>query len=454
MYLGGKWKALSAYLFKNGKVINRGRQFYADLLVKSDRIERVDNILSFKGRVTEIDCTGKWILPGLIDDQVHFREPGLTHKATIFSESRAAVAGGVTSFMEMPNTRPPVFTQKLLEDKYEIASRTSVANYSFYMGAANDNLEEVLKTDRNAVCGVKIFMGSSTGNLLVDDPSALERLFGEVQMLIATHCEDEATIAANLEEAIEKYGKAIPASAHATIRSRQACLKSSSFAISLARKYGTRLHILHISTKEEAAMFDEGIPLEQKRITSEACVHHMTFADKDYLTLSNKIKCNPAIKTDYDRTAILDAVRSGRIDVIATDHAPHTVEEKAVDYLHAPSGLPLVQHALPLLLNMHYREELPIEVAVERACHAPAICFQIRDRGYLDEGKYGDIIVVDPDRTWKVTAQSLLYHCGWSPLEGAEMHGSIDKTFVNGRLAYDNGQIIPGLTGARLEFMR
>ncbi len=404
--------------------------------------------------MTEIDCTDKWILPGLIDDQVHFREPGLTLKGSIATESRAAVAGGVTSFMEMPNTKPPVFTQQLLEDKYEIASRRSAANYSFYMGAANDNLDEVLKTDPKSVCGVKIFMGSSTGNLLVDNPLTLERLFGEVQMLIATHCEDEATIAENLKEAIDKYGKSIPASAHASIRSRQACLKSSSFAISLAKKYGTRLHILHISTKEESMMFDEGIPLDQKRITSEACVHHMTFADKDYLTLGNKIKCNPAIKTEYDRSAIIDAVRSGRIDVIATDHAPHTLEEKSIDYLHAASGLPLVQHSLPLLLNMHYRNELPIEIAVERACHAPAICFQVRDRGYLDEGKYADIVIVDPDKEWKVTRQSLFYQCGWSPFEGADMYGSVEKTFVNGEIVYDQGQIIPGHTGKRLEFGR
>ncbi|HLF63110.1 MAG TPA: dihydroorotase [Saprospiraceae bacterium] len=442
------------YLLKNGTIINRGKRVAADVLIRKERIERIDSIVEFKGRVTEIDCTDRWILPGLIDDQVHFREPGLTHKATIASESRAALAGGVTSFMEMPNTKPPAFTQTLLEEKYEIASRTSAANYSFYMGTSNDNLEEVLKTDPKSVCGVKIFMGSSTGNLLVDNPRTLERLFGEVPMLIATHCEDEEMIKANLEDAIRKYGKAMPPSAHAVIRSRQSCLKSSSFAVSLAKKYGTRLHILHISTKEETMLFDADIPLAHKRITSEACVHHMSFSDKDYVTLGNKIKCNPAIKTEHDRTAIVEAVRNGRIDVIATDHAPHTKEEKAGDYLNAPSGLPLVQHSLPLLLNLHHRNELPIEIAVERACHAPAMCFLVRDRGFLDEGKYADVVVVDPARSWKVTQPSLLYLCGWSPLEGMDMHGKIEKTFVNGNIVWDGVRIVEGLIGERLTFER
>jgi dihydroorotase len=297
-------------------------------------------------------------------------------------------------------------------------------------------------------------MGSSTGNLLVDNETTLEHLFAEVPILIATHCEDEEIIANNLEEAIHKYGKAIPASAHASIRSRQACLKSSSLAVSLARKYGTRLHILHISTKEEISLFDAEMPLAQKRITSEACVHHMNFSDKDYVALGNKIKCNPAIKTEYDRTAIVEAVRSGRIDVIATDHAPHTAEEKSGEYLRAPSGLPLVQHSLPLLLNMHFRGELPIEIAVERACHAPAICFAVRDRGFVDEGMYADIVIVDPEKRWTVTQNALLYKCGWSPLEGMEMHGSVEKTFVSGEIVYDDGRIIPGVTGKRLEFLR
>jgi dihydroorotase len=288
----------------------------------------------------------------------------------------------------------------------------------------------------------------------VDDESTLSRLFAEVPLLIATHCEDEATIKRNLEAALEKYGNAVPPSAHATIRSREACQKSSSFAIALAKKYGTRLHILHISTKEESTMFDESTPLDQKRITAEACVHHMHFSDKDYVTLGNKIKCNPAIKTEYDRHAIIEAVKKGRIDVIATDHAPHTIEEKAVDYQHAPSGLPLVQHSLPMLLQLHFAGELPIETIVDKACHAPAVCFQIKDRGYLDEGKHADIVIVDPEREWRVTKESLLYHCGWSPLEGREMKGSVERTFVNGQLAYENGKVLPVKAGQRLEFNR
>ncbi len=445
---------LSVILIRNGTLINRGEQVVADVLIRDERIERVDPSIDVKSRADEIDAEGMWILPGLIDDQVHFREPGLTHKATIRSESRAAVAGGVTSFMEMPNTKPPAFTQELLEQKYQIAARDSAANYSFYMGTSNDNLEEVLRTDAQRVCGVKIFMGSSTGNLLVDNPSTLERLFAEVPLLIATHCEDEATIIANLEAAKERYGKAIPPSAHAQIRSRQACLKSSGFAVSLAKKHGTRLHILHISTKEEIALFDKGLPLEEKRITAEACVHHMTFSDKDYVTLGNKLKCNPAIKTESDRTAIVEAVRKGQLDVIATDHAPHTMEEKSGDYLHAPSGMPLVQHSLPLLLNLHFNHELPIEIAVERACHGPARCFRIRDRGFLDEGSYADVVLVDPSERWTVTRESLLYHCGWSALEGREMQGRVEKTWINGTLAYDHGKVNDAVRGKRLEFAR
>jgi dihydroorotase len=442
------------YLLKNGTLVNRGTRIEGDLLIKSDRIERIDGEVSVKGRVTEINAEGKWIIPGLIDDQVHFREPGLTHKATIGSESRAAVVGGVTSFMEMPNTKPPAFTQELLEEKYQIASKSAVANYSFYMGTSNDNLEEVLKTNPRQVCGVKIFMGSSTGNLLVDDPEMLNTLFAEVPILIATHCEDEATIIENLARAKEKYGNVIPPSAHALIRSREACLKSSSFAVALAKKHGTRLHILHISTKEEISLFNNTIPLEQKRITAEGCVHHMSFSDKDYLTLGNQIKCNPAIKTEYDRAAIVEAVKNGRIDIIATDHAPHTSAEKASEYISAPSGLPLVQHSLPLLLNLHFNDELSIDIAVQRACHAPAICFQIKDRGFLDEGCHADVLVVDPSKSWSVTKESLLYKCGWSPLEGREMHGQLEKTFVNGNMVYSRGQVSEEHRGMRLEFDR
>ena len=445
---------MSAYLLKNCILINRGKRTEGDLYLRNQRIERIDPEITVKGGVTEIDAEGMWVVPGLIDDQVHFREPGLTHKATIGSESRAAVAGGVTTFMEMPNTRPPAFTQALLQDKYDIAARHSVANYSFYMGTSNDNIEEVLKTDPRHVCGVKIFMGSSTGNLLVDRPAVLEQLFARVPVLIATHCEDEATILANIEAAKEKYGRAIPPSAHALIRSREACLKSSAFAVDLARRHGTRLHILHISTKEETGLFQNDVPRAKKRITAEACVHHMTFSDKDYVTLGNQIKCNPAIKTEYDRKAIVEAVRQGAIDIIATDHAPHTSEEKAQQYLEAPSGLPLVQHSLNLLLNLHFSHELPIEVAIDRACHAPADCFQIRDRGYLDEGYFADLVIVDPERKWTVRPQSLLYHCGWSPLTGREMQGRIETTFVNGEIAWDGQRIHERQVGMRLEFDR
>ena len=441
-------------MLKNGTLINRGARKHADILLKSGRIARIDGEIAVKERAREIDATGKWILPGLIDDQVHFREPGLTHKASIASESRASTAGGVTSFMEMPNTKPPAFTQELLENKYRIAARSSVANYSFYMGTSNDNLDEVLRTDATKVCGVKIFMGSSTGNLLVDNPVTLEKLFAQVPLLIATHCEDEATILANLDTAVKKYGKAVPPSAHAVIRSREACLKSSSYAVELAKKHKTRLHILHITTKEESKMFDTSISLDEKLITAEACVHHMTFSDRDYIRLGNKIKCNPAIKTEQDRVAILEALRNGRIDVIATDHAPHTREEKVQDYLNTPSGLPLVQHALPMLLNLHFAGELPIETSVERACHAPAVCFKVKDRGFLDEGKYADVVLVDPETRWQVLETSLMYKCGWSPLEGIDMQGAVEMTFVNGDIIYEAGKIVAETMGMRLEFAR
>ncbi len=356
--------------------------------------------------------------------------------------------------MEMPNTWPPALTQQLLEDKYTLAGRTSVANYSFYMGTSNDNIEEVLRTDPKHVCGIKVFMGSSTGDLLVDDQRTLSRLFAEAPCLIAAHCEDEQTIAENLVVASATYGQAIPPSAHATIRSREACLKSSSYAASLAQKNGARLHILHISTRDELPLFQNDAPREKKRITAEACVHHMTFTDKDYIDLGNRIKCNPAIKTEEDRRAIVAAVRDGTIDIIATDHAPHTAEEKTEGYLKAPSGLPLVQHSLNLLLNLHHSGELPIEVAVDRACHAPADCFAIIDRGYLDEGYWADLGVVDPEQEWIVTPESLLYHCAWSPLVGRTMHGMVLQTYVNGDRVYENGAILLVRNSMRLGFDR
>jgi dihydroorotase len=441
------------YLLKNGEVINRGKRFGADVLIVKGRVEKVGGEIAIDGAVEEIDCTGKLIIPGMIDDQVHFREPGLTHKATIYMESRAAVAGGVTSFMEMPNTNPAAFTQKLLQDKYDIAARDAAANYSFFMGTSNDNFEEVLRTDPKMVCGVKIFMGSSTGNLLVDDRKTLDRLFSSVPMLIATHCEDEQTIIDNLATAEEKYGSAVPISMHPVIRSREACYMSSSLAIELAKKHGTRLHILHITTREELSLFSVE-DTANKKITSEACVHHMTFSNKDYLTLGNQIKCNPAIKLEPDRLAIIEAVRDGRIDVIATDHAPHTWDEKSKDYLHSPSGLPLVQHPLVLLLQLYHNEGLALETIVDRACHGPAKCFDIADRGYIDEGYWADVVVLDLDKEWTIDKDGLLYKCAWSPLVGLGMKGCVERTFVNGEQVYADGRLSVQKPGMRLTFDR
>lgn len=443
-------KKVMRILLKNGIIINRGRQTHGDILIKDERIERVDAQIDQPAKI-EIDCKGKWIIPGLIDDQVHFREPGLTQKASIYTESRAAVAGGVTSFMEMPNTKPASLTQEILAEKYAIAKAFSHANYSFYMGASNDNIEEVLKTDPTQVCGIKVFMGSSTGNMLVDDMITLESIFSRSGMLIATHCEDEETIRNNTAAALEKYGKHIPPSQHPVIRSREACYRSSSLAVELAKKHGARLHILHITTEEELALFEPG-DLKNKKITAEACVHHMFFNDQDYLTLGNKIKCNPAIKKETDRLAIIQAIKDDRIDVIATDHAPHTTEEKAGDYQQSPSGLPLVQHSLNILLDLHLRGYFTMEEIVRKACHSVADCFGIMDRGYLDEGAYADLVIIDPDRRTTVTKESLHYKCGWSPLEGRGFQGAIDFTFVNGRIACDHGLVMAPGSGRRLQF--
>ena len=438
-------------VFKDARIINRGRILEGDLWVRKDRIERVDNSIQIKGKVKEISVHGRILMPGVIDDQVHFREPGLEHKATISSESRAAVAGGVTSFMEMPNTKPPALTQALLEAKYKIASTNSWCNYSFFMGAGNDNFDEVLKTDPENVCGVKIFMGSSTGNMLVDDREILEKLFQQCPTLIATHCEDEHTILNNLAEARSTYGEHIPPSAHPWIRNHEACFLSSSLAVELAKKYNTRLHILHISTKEEIALFEKG-PVENKRITAEACVHHMFYADPDYITLGNQIKCNPAIKTPEDRSAILNAVLDDRIDIIASDHAPHTWEEKSAAYIDAPSGLPLIQHELLMMLSHWKEDRISLEKIVEKMCHAPALCFKVANRGFLDEGYYADIVMLDLDKETLVTKENILYKCGWSPLEGMHLPGVIEGTWVNGERLYDNGNIIGEPAGMRLKF--
>jgi dihydroorotase len=442
----------SSVILRSATIVNEGKQQVADVYIKDGIIQKIGANLSAVENTQEYNLEGKYLLPGCIDDQVHFREPGLTHKANIGTESRAAVAGGITSFMEMPNTVPNALTQELLEDKYVIASNTSIANYSFFMGASNDNLDEVLKTDGKNVCGVKIFMGSSTGNMLVDREQTLEGLFAKVPpMLIATHCEDEATIKANIEKYKAIYGEDVPVELHPTIRSEEACYISSSLAVRLAKKFNTRLHILHISTAKELELFDNTLPLEQKMITAEACIHHMWFSDEEYKTKGNFIKWNPAVKTANDRDAIFQGVLDNKIDVIATDHAPHTLEEKSQSYFKAPSGGPLVQHALQAMLEKVKQGKISIERVVEKMAHAPAILFKIENRGFIREGYFADLVVVDAVPQ-TVSKDNLLYKCGWSPFEGTTFSHSIVKTFVNGNLVFDNGKIIEGTTGARMTF--
>lgn len=445
---------MAKILLKGATLVNEGKEFVADVLIDGERISRIDSSIAVDGSVEEISCEGLHLLPGCIDDQVHFREPGLTHKANLESESKAAVAGGITSFMEMPNTVPNTLNQELLEAKYQRAAKVSPANYSFFMGASNDNYDEVMKTNIQDVCGVKIFMGSSTGNMLVDNTDTLEHLFANVPMLIATHCEDEATIRKNLETYKEQYGEDIPMSAHPLIRSAEACYLSSSRAVELAKKHDTRLHILHISTGIETELFRNDIPLEQKRITSEACIHHLWFSDADYDSKGTWIKWNPAVKTAADREQIWQALLDNRIDVIATDHAPHTIEEKQQKYLQAPSGGPLVQHALLAMLDASANGKIPLVRVVEKMAHAVATCFQIRERGFLREGYFADLVLVDLKKKSTVTKESLLYHCGWSPFEGTTFSSSIEKTFVNGKLVYDNGQLTGVKGGQRLLFNR
>ena len=440
------------YLLKNGTIINEGRVFTSDILIKEDKIEKIGGILENNCGAVEIDASGKLIIPGCIDDQVHFREPGLTHKGTIFSESRAAVAGGITSFMEMPNTVPNALTQELLEEKYAIASKSSIANFSFFMGASNDNLDEVLKTNPTNVCGIKVFMGSSTGNMLVDNEKALEALFSQVGMLIATHCEDENTIKANLEKAKTLYGEHIPIQEHPIIRSEEACYKSSAFAVSMARKYGSRLHVLHISTEKETHLFDNTIPLEQKKITAEACIHHLWFTEKDYNSKGNFIKWNPAVKKESDRLGIWKALLDNRIDVIATDHAPHTLQEKNQSYFNAPSGGPLVQHGLLAMLEKVKEGEISLEKLVDKMCHSPAILFRIKERGFIREGYKADLVVISQNKSPIVTKENCLYSCAWSPFEGIQFSNTIDKTFVNGNVVFQDGIIENDIIGERLTF--
>jgi dihydroorotase len=438
-------------LIKNAIIVNEGKQMQLDLLIAGDRIARIDKDIS-AADAHIIDAAGMFLIPGAIDDQVHFREPGLTHKGEIYTEAKAAVAGGITSYMEMPNTIPNVFTQELLADKYQRAAQVSLANYSFFMGASNTNLEEVLKTNPENVCGVKIFMGSSTGNMLVDDEQVLSDLFRSCTALIATHCEDEQTVKHNLALYKAKYDTKVTPEMHHLIRSEQACYLSSSKAVLLAKKYQTRLHILHISTAIETALFDNTLALKDKLITSEACIHHLWFSEADYATKGNWIKWNPAIKTANDRDAILAAVLSDHIDVIATDHAPHTIEEKLTDYLNAPSGGPLVQHSIIAMLELVKQGKITIEKVVEKMAHNPAILFNIKERGYIREGYFADLVLVNPNLPQTVTKTNLLYKCGWSPFEGYTFSNSINSTFVNGHLAYHQGQFDESQKGSRLLF--
>lgn len=443
------------YLIKNIFIVNEGRISNADLLVKNGRIEKIGTALQPSFAVTEINGDGNYLLPGVIDDQVHFREPGLTHKATIYTEARAAVAGGVTSYMEMPNTVPPAFTQDLLEQKYAIAAGHSLANYSFYMGTSNDNADEALRTNdrKQDICGIKIFMGSSTGNLLVDNYLTLDRLFRECEVLIATHCEDEKIIHRNLER-LKKEGRELVAADHPLIRDEEACFESSLTAIQFAQKHNSRLHVFHLSTAKEMALFGNMLPLAEKRITAEVCVHHLHFTSDDYARLGNRIKCNPAIKAPHNREALWEALLDDRLDLIATDHAPHTLAEKEGPYEKAHAGLPLVQH--PLLLMLHYvrLEKMSLEKMVEKMSHAVAICFQIAERGFIREGYFADLVMVDLNRPSVVRPDNILYKCGWSPLEGFEFPATVTHTFVNGHLVYGNGVFDESQWGRRLRFDR
>lgn len=446
---------MQKYLIKNAQIVNEGTIRTADVLLSGGRIEKINSQISATNGAIEINAEGKHLLPGVIDDQVHFREPGLTHKATIYTESKAAVAGGVTSFMEMPNTQPPVFTQELLEDKYAIGAASSLANYSFFMGTSNDNLDEVLRTNekKDRVCGVKIFMGSSTGGLLVDNPLSLEHIFEGTELLIATHCEDERIIRKNLEAA-KASGRTLTAADHPIIRNEEACFESSFYAIQLAKKFNTRLHILHISTEKELTLFGNMLPLKEKRITSEVCVHHLHFTSEDYAQLGNQIKCNPAIKAPNNRAALWKALLDDRLDIIATDHAPHTWAEKQEDYIHAHAGLPLVQHSLPLMLHYVKEGAIRLEKVVEKMSHAPSECFQIRQRGYIREGYYADLVLVDLNQPTTVSKDNIYYKCGWSPLEGTTFPSSVTHTFVNGHLVYGKEGFDESQKGMRLEFDR
>jgi dihydroorotase len=442
-------------LIKNAQIVNEGTITSGDVLIEADRIAEIATTISVKSADTKvIDADGFYLIPGMIDDQVHFREPGLTHKATIKTESRAAVAGGITSFIEMPNTVPQATTIDLLEEKFAIAAKDAHANYSFMFGGTNDNLSEILKVDKTKVAGLKLFLGSSTGNMLVDNPKVLEEIFSKTDLLISTHCEDEATIKKNLEQAIAIYGDDIPIEMHPEIRSEQACYISSSQAIALAKKTGARLHVFHLSTAKETKLFDKKKPLKDKKITAEVCVHHLWFTSEDYASKGTKIKWNPAVKTKKDREGLWKALNEGRIDVIATDHAPHTLEEKDNVYTKAPSGGPLVQHALEALFEMHRKGYITVEKLVEKVAHNPAILFEIKDRGYIRKGYKADLVFINPNAPWTVTKENIAYKCGWSPFEGTTFRARVTHTFVNGHLAYENGKIAKATKGERLTFNR
>jgi len=443
-------------LIRSAHVVNDGAVTVNDVLIVGDRIAKIGKGLDAEGGKT-IDATGFWLMPGIIDDQVHFREPGLTHKADLNTESKAAAAGGVTSFMEMPNTVPQVLTQQLLQDKYEIAAEVSAVNYSFFMGASNNNLDEVLKTDPKRVCGVKVFMGSSTGDMLVDEKKILEGIFKESPTIVATHCEEEAVVRANMAAAKKRWGENVPIDQHPLIRSAEACYQSSSKAVELATKHGARLHILHISTARELDLFDGNKPLMEKKITSEACIHHLWFTDADYADKGTYIKWNPAVKTEIDRSAIRAALQDGRIDVIATDHAPHTIKEKSNSYFKAPSGGPLVQHGLPAMLELVHQGEITVEKVIDLMCHRVAELFEIKDRGYIREGYKADLVLVNPDANWTVTGENILYKCGWSPFTGYEFKSRVTGTWVNGIKVWDGVNILTekgNHAGERLEFNR
>ncbi|MDG1731206.1 MAG: dihydroorotase [Algibacter sp.] len=442
-------------LIKNAKIVNEGTIFSGDVLIEGDYIKEIAASISPKSAdVLVYDAEGKYLLPGAIDDQVHFREPGLTQKADIETESKAAIAGGITSFIEMPNTNPQTTTIEKLEEKFEIAAKTSSANYSFMFGGTNDNLDEILKLDVNQVAGLKLFLGSSTGNMLVDDPKVLEKIFESTNMVISVHCEDEGTIKKNLKQYTDKFGDDIPIKYHPIIRSEEACYFSSSQAIKLAKKTGARLHVFHLSTGKETNLFTNKIPLKEKKITAEVCIHHLWFSDEDYDKKGTLIKWNPAVKTKKDRDQLWDALLDDRIDVIATDHAPHTKDEKSNVYTSAPSGGPLVQHALPAMLEMYHKEKISLEKIVEKMCHNPAILFQIERRGYIKEGYFADLVLVDLNNPWTVTKDNILYKCGWSPFEGATFKSRITHTFLNGSLAYHNKKFSDVKVAKRLTFNR